>query len=388
MTHRIVIHYSEIGTKGKNREYFENALVRNVRRALGEGAGVKRRFGRIVCEPRDGLDPTVVRERLARLPGIAYFTVAVAAEADPEAIVERAVELLAPLAFETFGVEARRADKSFPLTSSEINIRVGSAVVTRLGKKVNLSSPDVRLTVEVTHREAYLYTEKVPGPGGLPVGTSGTVLASLSGGIDSPVAAYLMMKRGCRVVFGHVRNETQFRSGVEDKIRDLVRELTGFQLRSRLYVLPFGDLQRRIIAFVPAKYRMIVYRRFMMRLLEGVARREGAQALVTGDSVGQVASQTLENIACIRAATALPVLSPLVGMNKEEITAVAKAIGTYGASIEPYPDCCSFMIAPHPETRADPELIARCEGALEGADELVEACLAAAEVEDFEIAPP
>ncbi len=384
MTDRIVIHYSEIGIKGRNRRYFERALVRNVRAALGPAAEVRHQPGRLVVKPGPGADPAEVREALGRVPGIAYFSPAVVAPADPDAIAERAVAVLSDLAFDTFGVAARRSDKGFPFTSPELNAHVGAAVVARLGKKVDLTEPDVLLRIEVTRQGAYLYAEKVPGPGGLPVGTSGTVAASLSGGIDSPVAAYLMMKRGCRVVFVHVRNETQFAGGVDDKIRDLVAELTRYQVRSRLWVLPFGDLQRRIIAFVPAELRMIVYRRFMMRLLDRVADREDAQALVTGDSVGQVASQTLENLACIQAAARRPVLSPLVGLNKEEITDLARRIGTFPHSIAPYPDCCSFMIAPHPETRADPAVVARSEAAVAAADQYLAACLEAAQVETFE----
>lgn len=383
MEQRIVIHYSEIGTKGKNRPFFERALADNVRAALGQGVEVHRRFGRIVAVPRPGADAVAAREALSGIPGIAYFGIGLAVPRDPEALAESAVEVLGRLEFGTFGIETRRADKSFPLRSPDLNARIGAAVVNRLGKRVDLTAPEVRLTIEITPEETFLYTERIQGPGGLPVGTSGTVLSSLSGGIDSPVAAYLMMKRGCRVVFVHVRNETQFTAGVEDKIQQLVEQLTRYQGRSRLWVLPFGHLQRRIITFVPAKLRMIVYRRFMMRLLNRVAETEGAKAVVTGDSVGQVASQTLENLTCIQAASRLPVLSPLVGLNKEEITDLARHLGTYPFSIEPYPDCCSFMIAPHPETRADPALIQRAEAALEGAGELVERCLGHAEVREF-----
>ena len=380
---RIVVHYAEIGLKGRNRDYFEKALVNNLRAALGTGAKVHRLRGRLVCQPAEGTPLEVACARLARIPGIAHFAPVTVTTRDLDVITRTALALLAPLEFETFAVNTRRSDKTLPWTSPEANAWVGAAVVEKLGKWVDLGSPDVRLTVEVTHQGAYLSTVRHQGPGGLPVGTSGKVVASLSGGIDSPVAAYLMMKRGCRVVFGHVRNENQYSGDVEGKIQALVRELTGYQLRSRLYVLPFGDLQRQIITFVPPRLRMIVYRRFMNRLLTRVAQREGAKALVTGDSVGQVASQTLDNLSCIQESAGVPVLSPLIGMNKEEIIALARAVGTYEESILPYPDCCSFMIAPHPETRADPELVRRCEANLEDAEQRIEACLDAARVEEF-----
>lgn len=385
MKDRIVIHYDEIALKGKNRDYFESALVRHVRAALGDSVQVvQKRHGRIVCTPAEGADPQRLRKTLARLPGIAHFSIGTAAATDLEEIQERALDLLTGVEFATFGVKTKRSDKSFPLTSSEISARVGAHVLRNLDRKVDLTDPDVWLHIELTHREAFLYRDKIKGPGGLPVGTSGRVLASLSGGIDSPVAAYLMMKRGCKVIFVHVRNETQFAQDAVEKIEELVRTLTAVQLRSRLYIVPFGELQRAIIAFVPAKYRMIVYRRFMMKILNRIAGKENAKAVVTGDSVGQVASQTLENLMCIQAASDLPVLSPLIGMNKEETIGLARTIGTFDFSTLPYPDCCSFMIAPHPETRADLATILGYEAGMDGADALVEECVERAEVKHFD----
>jgi len=383
MIDRIVIHYSEIGIKGKNRAHFENALVRNVRNALGDQARVEKRYGRVVAVPAPGADTDDLSRRLSRLPGIAHLALGRVAEKDVDAIGERAVELLRNSRFGSFGVKCKRSDKSFPLTSQEIGAKVGAAILRDLGGKVDLTSPEVWLTVELTHREALIYTGTVSGPGGLPVGTGGRVVASLSGGIDSPVAAWMLMKRGCQVIFGHIRNETQFAAGVEDKIAELVNCLTSVQLRSKLYVLPFGDLQRLIIALVPAKLRMIVYRRFMMRLLNRVAEMEKAHALVTGDSLGQVASQTLDNLRCIHSASTLPVLSPLIGLNKEEIVTLARQVGTFEHSIEPYPDCCSFMIAPHPETRAELAEIERYESHLDEAQGLMDACLEKAEIKHF-----
>ncbi len=196
----------------------------------------------------------------------------------------------------------------------------------------------------------------------------------------------MMMKRGCEVTFVHIRNETQFAGDAVEKIENLVRQLSSIQLRSKLYIVPFGELQRAIIAFVPAKERMIVYRRFMMRILNRIAETENAMAFVTGDSVGQVASQTLHNLLCIQAAAERPVLSPLVGLNKEEIITIAEKIGTYEHSILPYPDCCSFMIAAHPDTRGDLAEIEQYEEGMEGIDALVQNCVDGAEIRTFSCA--
>jgi thiamine biosynthesis protein ThiI len=355
---RIVIHYSEIALKGKNRSQFEDALLRHVRAALGPLAlDVRKQQGRLMCKPADHADPQQIREVLARIPGIVNFSLGHSVPKDVDALGARAVRLLAESSFTSFGVKTKRTDKAFPMTSEEISRAVGAAILRGLdGKQVNLTDPDLWLYIELTGREAVLFTAKHAGPGGLPVGSCGSVMVSLSGGIDSPVAAYMLMKRGCRAIFAHIRNETQFTGGVTDKIEQLVATLTRYQLHSTLNMVPFGELQRRIIAFVPADYRMIIYRRAMMRILNRLAVREGAQAIVTGDAVGQVASQTLGNLHCIHAASPLPVLSPLVGMNKDETIAIARQIGTYQHSIEPYPDCCSFMIAPHPETRGVVEM--------------------------------
>jgi len=378
---RIVIHYSEIALKGKNRRQFEDALLRHVRKALGGLVHeVRKQQGRLVCRPVDDADPQRVRAILSCIPGIVNFSLGHSAPKEIVAIGGRAVNLLAERNFNSFGVKTKRTDKAFPLTSEEISRQVGAAILKGLpGKKVDLTNPELWLFIELTGKEATLFTDKFAGPGGLPVGTSGTVMVSLSGGIDSPVAAYMLMKRGCRAVFAHIRNETQFTGGVTDKIEQLVDVLTRFQLRSTLYQIPFGDLQRRIIAFVPADYRMIIYRRCMMRILNLLAAREGAQAIVTGDAVGQVASQTLSNLHCIHNASPLPVLSPLVGMNKDETISLAKQIGTYEHSIEPYPDCCSFMIAPHPETRGVLEKVLRFEANIDGLDALLQDAVAKAE---------
>lgn len=357
----LVIHYSEIGTKGDNRNLFEQRLVHNVKERLRSViSGVQREYGRIVAIlPPDAGDEErrqeihkKIFERMQFLPGVAFFAFARRSPLDIDAMKRISIELLTPTSFATFKVDAKRSNKGFPLTSQDVANALGDHIRTTLKKTVNLTKPEQKLFVEIGEKNAYLFTEKHHGIGGLPVGISGKVIASLSGGIDSPVASYLMMKRGCKVVFVHIYNETVSAQNGKEKISDLVKMLASLQGRSRLYIIPFGELQRIIIATCPPKYRMILYRRFMMRILNSIAEQERAHAIVTGDSIGQVASQTLENLHCIYDASTVPVLTPLSGMNKDEIIVIAKKIHTYDISIQSSLDCCSFMIAKNPETKA------------------------------------
>lgn len=382
----IVIHYSEIGLKGKNREFFEQRLMGNIRKALGKNVKkVYRRYGRIVCELTDKIETEKVKNTLALLPGVSNFAFAKRVELDIEKIKRSAIALLKQRKFETFKIEASRSNKKFLLTSRQINEIVGDSVVKELEKKVNLTNPDITAYIEVSEKEAFVYCDKHRGISGLPVSTSGKVIASLSGGIDSPVASFLMMKRGCEVIFVHIFNKTMAGRSVLTKIYKIVEQLTKIQLKSKLYIVPFEKIQKEIIVNVPAKYRMIVYRRFMMRILNIIARKERALGIVTGDNLGQVASQTLENLNCIYEVSTLPVFTPLIGMNKEETIKLAKKIGTYEYSIMPYPDCCSFMIAKHPETRARLEVIDEVEKRLKGIDNLLVEAVKKAEVRRFEI---
>lgn len=355
-----LIHYGEIGLKGKNRDYFERALVRNIERALGDpGYQVRRRFSRIVIE-EGGAE---IGGALKFIPGIKYFAKAEKVDLDIEALKAAALELAETEGAEarSFKIAARRADKSFPLDSIAINRAVGAHIVQKTGKAVSLKEPELTIYIEIYQDEAYVYRQKIPGFGGLPVGTAGRVIALLSGGIDSPVAASLMMKRSCEVVFLHFFNETIHSPGVRRKITLLGEALTKIQPEIRLYMVPFGELQREIIRFIPSRYRMLVYRRLMMRIADEIAVAEGARALVTGDSLAQVASQTLENLNVIYSASRRPVLAPLIGFDKEETIQLANRIGTYEISIMPYEDCCSFMVAKHPETRGRLKLIEELE---------------------------
>jgi len=359
----IVIHYSEIGLKGKNRAFFEKKLAENISAALQDYGKARRHHGKIIVEFKEsaGKEEKIVK-KLSLIPGISSFAFAQKAELKVDDIKHSALEILSTLSsrvqqnnnWNTFRIKTTRSNKKFSYTSPEINIILGDLVRTKLNKKVYLDKPDVTLHVEISEKEAYLYTGKYKGIGGLPVGSSGKVVALLSGGIDSPVASFMAMKRGLKVVFLHILNKTMTggRTGVA-KIENIVKGLAEIQGGAVLYVIPFETIQKAIIAVVPAEYRMIVYRRFMMKIAEKIAEKEKAKGIITGDSIGQVASQTLDNLGCIYSSANLPVLPPLIGMNKEEIIEIAGSIGTYELSVIPYPDCCSFLIAKHPKTKGN-----------------------------------
>lgn len=348
-----VVHYGEIGTKGKNREFFERKLIEAIRRKTA--AKVRRKFGRIEVEYKEGLE-----KKLSKIPGIRYFGVGFKTNLNIEDIKKAALMAL-PKNFETFKVDTSRSNKNFPLNSIEVNREVGAFIVEKTGKKVDLTNPDVTVWIEICEKEAYVYSKRYEGVGGLPVGVAGRVVALISGGIDSPVAAFMVMKRGCEVVAVHFFNQTMHSPKVREKIIRLAEKLAEYQGKIKLYMVPFRDVQFEIINAVPPKLRMVVYRRSMMRMANIIAEKEGCKAVITGDSLSQVASQTLDNINVIYSASRLAVLPPLIGMDKEEIVAYAKKIGTYEISILPYEDCCSFMVAQHPETRAKIEDVVKYE---------------------------
>jgi thiamine biosynthesis protein ThiI len=265
----------------------------------------------------------------------------------------------------TFRVSAARSDKQYEMTSDELNRELGKFLIDERGLAVDLKNPDINFHVDIGRTRAVVYGNIHEGACGLPVGTAGRVLCLVSGGIDSPVAAYQMMKRGAEVVLAHFQNQTKVTDEVSEKIIDLAKKLAQFQPNARLLIVPFADLQRQIIMKVPADLRMIVSRRLMFKISEKIARDEKCQALVTGDSLGQVASQTLENLTAVYGATDFLKLSPLIGSNKVEITKIAERIGTLPISIRPYEDCCSLFVARHPKTKARAAEVAKCENSLD-----------------------
>src|SRR5258705_966789 len=382
----VIIHYQEIALKGKNRPWFVARLVRNIREATRgmDVAQVRVLQGRIevVLGPAASWD--AVRERVALVFGIGNSGGAGRAPLEVDGIAAEILKDLGPENPATFRVSARRADKRFPLSSPEIEREVGGRIKEARNWLVNLSSPELRIRVERLPSEAFYSFGKERGAGGLPVGSSGRVACLLSGGIDSPVAAWRMMRRGCQVLFVHFHSYPILSRASQEKARELAQSLTRFQFQSRLFLVPFGEIQQRVVLAVPPPLRVVVYRRLMMRIAERIARMHRAQGLVTGDVVGQVASQTLENMATIGSVVTMPVLRPLVGMDKEEITAQAIRLGTYPISIIPDQDCCTLFTPRHPATKAKPHDVERAEADLP-IDEIVLQAVAAAEIEHFRV---
>ena len=378
----VIVHYQEIALKGRNRPWFIAKLVQNIREATSD-LGVKQvrpLVGRIEVVLPDGADWAVVRDRLSKVFGVGNFARAGRAPLDVDAIAREILGDLDETTPASFRVSARRADKRFPLTSPELEREVGGRIKEARGWPVDLSRPALTIHVEALTNEAFYYFGRHPGAGGLPVGASGRVVCLLSGGIDSPVAAWRMMRRGCRVTFVHFHSYPILSRASQEKARELARLLTQFQYRTRLVVVPFGEIQQQVVLSVPAPLRVVIYRRLMMRIAEAVARQYRAGALVTGEVVGQVASQTIENMSAINEVVEMPVLRPLVGMDKEEITAEAQRLGTYPISIIPDQDCCTLFTPKHPATRAKAADVARAEEQLPVA-QFVETAVAAGVVE-------
>jgi thiamine biosynthesis protein ThiI len=379
----IVVHYQEIALKGNNRPWFVSRLARNLRTATRD-VGVKEvrvLMGRIELVLGDSADWDTVRRRVENVFGVANFARARSAPLDVDAIAQQILEDLGDRETETFRVSARRADKRFPLTSPQLEREIGGRIKEARGWRVDLGNPALTIHVEALTEEAFYYFGKEPGAGGLPAGTSGRVACLLSGGIDSPVAAWRMMRRGCRVTFVHFHSYPILSRASQEKARELVTVLTKFQYDSRLYLVPFGEIQQKVVLAVPPPLRVVIYRRLMMRIAEAIARRNRAQALVSGEVVGQVASQTLENLSSIDEVVKMPVLRPLIGMDKDEITAAAQRLGTYEISIIPDQDCCTLFTPRHPATKAKRWEVERAETQL-AIDEIVNGAIAAAVIEE------
>ena len=375
----MLIKFGEIVLKGRNRSLFYSQLRRNVVRLLRDlGPLELRQRGGVLAVLSGSASADDLVERARDLLGASLLHPALVLEKSPEAACAAAVELLRVRPGRTFAVRARRRDKSFPLDSRSLAAAVGRAVQDALGLDVDLTEPDLEVFVEVDKREIFAYTEKVAGRGGLPVGVSGRALVLLSGGIDSPVAAYRAMKRGLRCDFVHFSGRPY--TGPESiyKCYAHVAGLDRFQGGSRLFVVPFGAVQRRIAAAGGGRLQLLAQRRLMLRVASALASRESAEALVTGDSLGQVSSQTLHNLAVVEQAAGLPVLRPLVAWDKAEIVREAEEIGTYAVSALPAEDCCTLFASPFAETRAAPEKLASLDSRLD-LDETVDSLVAAAE---------
>ncbi|HLW82747.1 MAG TPA: tRNA uracil 4-sulfurtransferase ThiI [Candidatus Acidoferrales bacterium] len=352
----VVIHYHELWLKGGNRRFFVSKLVANLRAAL-EGISIEkieRPNDRLIVRACNDASLDEILRRIERVSGVAYYALARAVEPNLDALCEAAWQEIQPISFATFAVRAKRSDKSFSHRSAEIEKIVGKYILDSLESagrhaRVKLNSPDVTCRIEITSGPALVYARKIPGPGGLPANTAGKMMCLLSGGFDSAVAAFIMMKRGAHLSFAHFYGsgarpgESSFHVA-----RQLVRQLVPWQFTAKLYRVPFESIQREIVRYAPESCRVLLYRRMMLRIAEVLAQRNGALALVTGDSLAQVASQTLRNLVAVEAAAKMPVFRPLVGADKMEIIETAHKIGTHDISAEPFHDCCPIFLPRSP----------------------------------------
>jgi thiamine biosynthesis protein ThiI len=375
----VVLKFGELALKGRNRPLFVNALERNLRRLTSDlgPLEVRHRGGVFIVTgpmPQDSLV-----ERALALPGVSVVQPALRCERDPAAAADAAVALLRDRPGRTFAIRTSRRDKSFPLRSIELSRVIGDAVRVRLGLDVDLSNPDRVAYVEVDHKELLVSADRLRGAGGLPVGSSGRALVLLSGGLDSPVAAYRMMKRGLRCDFLHFSGQPFTGPESVYKAYALAGRLDRFQGDSRLFVVSFGAAQRRLATAGAGRLQVLSQRRLMVKVASALARREGAEALVTGDSLGQVASQTLPNLAIVEDAAELPLLRPLIDRDKQEIIEIANQLGTYEISILPDEDCCQLFSSKLAVTRGQPEDLRQIERTAD-VEELVDTLLESAEL--------
>ncbi|HVF53329.1 MAG TPA: tRNA uracil 4-sulfurtransferase ThiI [Actinomycetota bacterium] len=383
----LVAHYHEVGLKGRNRDFFEEALARNIRRAL-RGTGytkMRRGFGRIMVDFEPDAPVADAAARAADVFGVAYVGAGRRVEPQIDAITAAAIELIEPGTFESFRVRCRRAHSSSELRSAEINTIVGQAIKDLSGARVDLGNAEATAWIELFAGTGIVYSRRFEGAGGLPAGTSGKMLALLSGGIDSPVAAWRMARRGADVEFVHFHGQPFSDPSSVRQAADLAQTLTRYQLQAVLHLVPLGDAQREIVTHCPANLRVILYRRMMMRIASKLAAQRDAIALVTGDSLGQVASQTIENITTVDAAiSGIQILRPLVGMDKQEIVDLATRIGTYDISTRKHQDCCVLFEPRSPATRSTPLLADQAEAGVD-VDVLADKALTGLETRMFEL---
>jgi thiamine biosynthesis protein ThiI len=346
--------YHEIALKGRNQWRFVDQLKQNLRDIFSDyRLGAMRSVGpRIIVQLPDEVSDATAAERAALIFGLSNFSLSYSTTRDLASITREAIARATGSRAKTFRVRTKREDKRFAMNSMEIDRAVGGEVQEAFGFEVDLERPELTISIEIMNDAAYVSAGKIPGPGGLPVGVSGRGMALLSGGIDSPVAAYRMMKRGLALDFVHFHAHPIVSPASKEKAAELAAHLTRWQARSTLMLVAFGNLQREIVAHTLRPLRVVLYRRFMLRIASALAERSGATVLVTGESLGQVASQTLENMAVIEQAAGLPMLRPLVGMDKIEIIDQARKLGTFETSIIPDQDCCTLFVPAHPETRA------------------------------------
>lgn len=386
--HSFLIKYGEIGIKGKNRYIFEDALVRQIRFALKDVDGefyVHKSYGRVYVDCDGEYDYEETVESLARVFGIVGICPVVRLE--DKGFEELKKEVVAymdemyPDKNKTFKVEARRSKKSYPLQSMQINCQLGEVILDAFPEmKVDVHHPDIMLNVEV-REEIYLYSEIIPGPGGMPVGTNGSAMLLLSGGIDSPVAGYMIAKRGVSLEATYFHAPPYTSERAKEKVVDLARLVSKYSGPIKLNVVNFTDIQLYIYEKCPHEELTIIMRRYMMKIAEHFAKQDGCLGMITGESIGQVASQTMQSLNVTNAICTLPVYRPLIGFDKRDIVEISEKINTYETSILPFEDCCTIFVAKHPVTKPILEKIEKSELNLaEGIDELVQKAIDTVEV--------
>lgn len=352
----ILLKYGEISLKGLNRPMFERQLISNVAKALAPLGkfSVRKSQSTIYVEPlEDSADTELAVERLSKVFGIVNICPAVKCEKTIESIEKTTLECLSQMDIKgkTFKVESKREDKQFPMNSPQICRHMGGVILKNTaGLNVDVHNPDILVQIEI-RKEAYIFTHKVSGAGGMPIGTAGRATLLLSGGIDSPVAGWMIAKRGVRLEAVHFHSHPYTSDRAKEKVIDLARIMSAYTGEIRLHVVPFTEIQLDIIEKCPKNYLTIIMRRLMMRIAEKISVQNGSSALITGESIGQVASQTMESLVVTDNAVNMPVFRPCIGMDKEEIVTISKKIDTYETSILPFEDCCTIFVPKHPKTK-------------------------------------
>ncbi|MFQ6605496.1 MAG: tRNA uracil 4-sulfurtransferase ThiI [Fidelibacterota bacterium] len=385
ITH-ILVHYAEIGLKGQNRAYFERKLKDNIKlqaRTFCPGAleKIERLQGRLLLtvsqeQPDYAVALTSV---LKNVPGIAYFAPAMTTEPDLNGITDDVINLVQSLKPSSFRITARKTYSPFPHSKQHLHNVIGARINETFGWPVNLTTPDLNIHIDFVRSQVFIYLNKIPGIGGLPIGSSAPGVVMLSGGIDSPVAAFYALKRGMVLTYLHFHSVPHVSPASIDKVKRMAGVLTKFQPRAMLYLIEFAPIQNEIFAQCDPKYLVLLYRRFMVRIANAIAIDRHARALITGESLGQVASQTIENITVVNEISELPILRPVIGFDKQEIITVAKQIGTFDISVEPHQDCCTLFVPDHPATKARSIDLAREESKL-AIDSLIQKAIESAEI--------
>jgi thiamine biosynthesis protein ThiI len=395
-----IIHYGEIALKGKNRDFFESRLILNIKKALSreDFDFIKKISGRLILKLNEKSNIVEIKNKLKKIFGIAYFCESLLSSQNLEVLQKDAMRLIKNLLSSllkrgkkgifTFKIQTQRSNKDYPLTSWQINEKIGEYVLKNYGHResvaIDLESPDIICFIEIVENYVFIYFEKMKGAGGMPTTTAGKIISLISSGFDSPVASYFLARRGAEIIFLHFESTPQTSSASIENVKNLVKKLTEYQLTSKLYLVPFLEIQKEIIRNCQANLAVILYRRMMVRIACEIAKKEMAKAIVTGDNLGQVASQTLENIEVINKVSNLPIFRPLIGFDKEEIINFARKIFTYEISSRSYEDCCSLFVPRHPETRARLEEVKDEEKKL-NIKKLIDAAIKKAKTEEFSL---